>query len=183
MRWFKCDLHMHTPFDSSNWIGDKIDKGNPEEAAKNFALACFQKKLDVIGITDHNFLSKDYLDHIYNAFKFIEREHGHKTIIFPGFEFTADVGKGIHVLCLFEHNTPTNDIDHILTECGVIGARINNGRFEKSKKRLPEILDIVQKNNSSGIWRGIVIVPHPKENSIFDNKKVSEWLQQEEFKK
>lgn len=22
MRWLKCDLHMHTPIDKNNWLGE-----------------------------------------------------------------------------------------------------------------------------------------------------------------
>jgi len=182
LRWLKCDLHMHTPADARHWTGEGIIDEEEADAAKAFAEACHQAGLDVVGITDHNFLSKGFLPHLLVAFDEIEQEFGHKIMLFPGFEFEADVGKGMHVLCLFEPGTDFDEIDHILTECGVGMPRVERSRLAKSKKRLPDIINIVQKPNSQGVWRGIVIVPHVFEDSLFDNERISEWLQQEEFR-
>ncbi|MBF0614409.1 MAG: AAA family ATPase [Magnetococcales bacterium] len=181
MRWFKCDLHVHTPADPQHWQGSPIVPGQESQNATAFAEACHRTGLDVIAVTDHNFLSKDFLPYLKDALAEIEHKHGHKITLFPGFEFEADVGKGMHVLCLFEPDTNLLTIDHILTECGVYHPRIQNGRLQKSVKRLPEILGIIQKGNEQSGWRGIVIVPHVFENSLFDNDRISEWLQQEEF--
>lgn len=182
MRWLKCDLQMQTPADARHWAGDRLEAGQEAAAAKAFAEACYKKRLDVVGITDHNFLSKDFIPHLQTAFDEIEREFSHKITLFPGFELEADVGKGMHVLCLFEPGTSTDDIDHILTECGVGRPRIEGERLAKSTKRLPDILSVVQKPNPDGTWRGIVIVPHVFEDSLFDNDRISEWLQQEEYR-
>ena len=182
MRWLKCDLQMQTAADARHWAGDRLEAGQEAAAAKAFAEACYQKRLDVVGITDHNFFSKDFIPHLQAAFDEIEREFSHKITLFPGFELEADVGKGMHVLCLFEPGTSTDDIDHILTECGVGRPRIEGERLAKSTKRLPDILSIVQKSNPDGTWRGIVIVPHVFEDSLFDNDRISEWLQQEEYR-
>ena len=182
MRWLKCDLHMHTPADTRHWAGDCLISGQEPVAAKAFAKACYEKNLAVVGIADHNFLSKDFIPHLLSALEEIEREFGHKITLFPGFEFEADIGRGMHVLCLFEPGTSIDEIDHILTECGVERPRIEGERLAKSTKRLPEILNIIQKQNSDGTWRGLVIIPHVFEDSLFDNERISEWLQQEEYK-
>lgn len=116
MRWLKCDLQMQTPADARHWTGDQMVEGQEAQVARAFAEACYSKKMDVVGITDHNFLSKDFLPYLKTAFHDIEQEFGHKITMFPGFEFEADVGKGIHVLCLFEPDIDLDDIDHILTD-------------------------------------------------------------------
>jgi len=180
MRWLKCDLHMHTPVDGRHWCGDHLEAGCEAAAAKMFADACLQQGLDVVGITEHNFLSKDFISHLQKAFDEIEREFKKKIYMFPGFEIEADVGKGMHVLCLFELGTIVDEIDHILTECGVGRPRIEGERLAKSTKRLPDILNVVQKVNPDGTWRGIVIIPHVFNDSLFDNDRLSDWLQQEE---
>jgi len=182
MRWLKCDLQMQTPADSQHWLGDRLIEGQEAQAAEAFAEACHEAGLDVVGITEHNFLSMDFLPYLMDAFIEIEKKYNHRITLFPGFEFEADVGKGMHVLCLFEPSTDTVEIDHILTECGVGRPRIEGGRLAKSTKRLPEILEIIQKQNAQGDWRGIVIVPHLFQDSLFDNDRISEWLQQEEFR-
>lgn len=181
MRWLKCDLHMHTPADSRHWQGEKLIVGKEIDAAKAFAQACYEKGLDVVGITDHNLLSKNFISYLRKAFEDLEKDYKYKITLFPGFEFEADVGKGMHVICLFEPDVDVNEIDHILTECGVLGQRVVGNKFTKSTKRLTDILRIVQKGNDNDSWRGIVIIPHVFEDSLFDNDRISEWLQQEEY--
>lgn len=179
MRWLKCDLQMQTPADAQHWVGDRLEAGQEAAAAKAFAEACYQQRLNVVGITDHNFLSRNFIPYLQAAFDEIEREFGHKITLFPGFEFeAAGVGRGVHVLCLFEPGTDLSRLDSILTECGVSYPRVNAaGQLEKSDKNLKEILRIVQDK-----YRGIVIMPHATSNDgIFDNDSIAEWLQQDQF--
>lgn len=179
MRWLKCDLHMHTPADARHWLGEPMVAGQEAHFAIVFASDCFQAGLDAVGITDHNFLSKSFLPHIQNAIGNIEGEFGHKITLFPGFEFeAAGVGRGVHVLCLFEPSADLELLEVILTECGVGYPRVNgNGELAKSEKNLKDILRIVQ--NKHG---GIVILPHAMSNDgIFDNNAISEWLQKDQF--
>lgn len=179
MRWLKCDLQMQTPADARHWAGDRLEAGQEAAAAKAFAEACYQQRLDVVGITDHNFLSKDFIPHLQTAFDEIERDFSHKITLFPGFEFeAAGVGRGVHVLCLFEPGTDLTRLDSILTECGVSYPRVNAaGQLEKSDKNLKDILRITQDK-----YGGIVIMPHATSNDgIFDNDSIAEWLQQDQF--
>lgn len=179
MRWLKCDLQMQTPADSRHWTGERMVSGQEAEAAKAFAEACYQTGLAVVGITDHNFLNKDFLPLLQTAFEEIEREFNHKITLFPGFEFeAAGVGRGVHVLCLFEPASDLALLDSILTECGIGYPKVNaNSELKKSDKNLKDILQIVQ--NKHG---GIVILPHAMSNDgIFDNDSISEWLQKDQF--
>ena len=179
MRWLKCDLQMQTPADAPHWIGEKMIQGEESNAAKAFAKACYKARLDVVGITDHNFLSKDFLPFLQKAFVEIEQQYGHKITLFPGFELeAAGVGRGVHVLCLFNPNSDLAQVDSILTECGIRYPRKNNqGQLEKSDKNLKEILHIVQTK-----YGGIVIMPHALSNDgLFHNESISEWLQQDQF--
>lgn len=62
MRWLKCDLQVQTPADSKHWMGkQEIEADKEHLVAKEFADACYELRLDVVGITEHNFLSKDFL--------------------------------------------------------------------------------------------------------------------------
>ena len=179
MHWLKCDLQMQTPVDARHWTGDRLGDGHEAASAKAFADACYQQRLDVVGITDHNFLSKDFIPHLQTAFEEIEQEFNHKIALFPGFEFeAAGVGRGVHVLCLFEPWADLPQLDSILTECGVRYPRVNaTDQLEKSDKNLKDILHITQEK-----YGGIVILPHATSNDgIFDNDSIAEWLQQDQF--
>ena len=69
MRWLKCDLQMQTLANARHWAGDRLEALREAAAAKAFAEACFRQRLDVVGITDHNFLSKDFIPHLQAAFE------------------------------------------------------------------------------------------------------------------
>jgi energy-coupling factor transporter ATP-binding protein EcfA2 len=182
MRWFKCDLHMHTPADSKHWrgspLGDDID-GTAEEFIRN----CYESGLELIGITDHNFASKSFLPRLRDAIKRLSAQYGYAILIFPGFEINADVGRGMHVLALFELGSDLEEIDHVVSNCGVpMPRQKSDGTQQSSTKRLPEIIQVVQKPDANGYLKGIVICPHPTESGIFDNERISEWLQKHEWK-
>ncbi len=173
---------MHTPMDGQNWLGEKLEKHDDvdkiKESAYQYAHACYEVELDVVGITGHNFLNKDYLQYLYESFDKIKRQYGHKITLFPGFEFAANVGKGAHVICLFEPKTPEDNISSALTECGIsYPPKDSGGVLKRSKKNLEEIINIVQTK-----YNGIVIVPHIFTDGLFDNENINEWLQQDEYK-
>lgn len=102
MRWLKCDLQMQTPADKKHWQGKPIVYGQEQEAANEYAEACYEVGLDVVGITEHNFLNRDFLQYLKIAFKSLQREYGRKITLLPGFEFeAAGVGRGcIYFVCL-----------------------------------------------------------------------------------
>jgi hypothetical protein len=181
MRWFKCDLHMHTPADAKNWRGEPLAT-NPVQSAEKYIRHCYECGLKVIAITDHNFSSKTFLPLLQKAITALSKEFGYEIILFPGFEINADVGKGMHVVALFEPDADLETIDHSLTNCGVpMPRQKENGIYEASTKRLPEIINEVQKSDDERRLKGIVVCAHPYETGIFDNVKISEWLQQQEW--
>lgn len=178
MKWLKCDLQVQTPADAKHWKGEKLIKGEEHVSAEKFAEACYELKLDVVGITEHNFLSKDFIPFLKEAFNNIYTKYHHKITLLLGFEFeAAGVGKGVHILCLFDSYTEIDKVDSVLTECGVGVPRIENGQLKKSDKNLKEIMRIVQDTH-----KGIVILPHATSNDgLFDNEKISDWVQQDQF--
>lgn len=180
MRWFKCDLHMHTPANARDWRGESMG-GDPAESARRYVRKCYEERLECIAVTEHNFMAKTFLPYLRDAIEELKSEFDYEIVLFPGFEFTADVGRGMHVLSLFEQGADLDEIDHILTNCGVPMPRQKpDGSFLPSEKRLPDIIREVQKCNENGELKGIVICPHPYETGIFDNDRISEWLQQQE---
>lgn len=182
MRWHKCDLHMHTAIDALHWRGGDIvgdDDATRKDFAKRYIARCYEVGLSVIAVTEHNFLSKEFLPYLTNAIQTQAPEHGYEIVLFPGFEIEADVGKGTHVIALFEPDSDLDTIDHLLSACGVAHPRSTDGTLAKSTQRLPEILKAVQKHDS---LNGLVTIPHVMDHGLFDNDRISEWLQVEEHR-
>jgi type III restriction enzyme len=137
--------------------------------------------LEVIAITDHNYASKEFIPYLRDAAREFSSESGYELAIFPGFEFTADVGRGLHVLAIFDPREDLERIDHVLTACGVSHPRFSSGQPNPSRKRLTDIIEVVQRNVNGGVL-GLVILPHSQENSgIFDTERIADWLQAIEF--
>ena len=175
---------MQTPADAPHWMGEELDVvADPTGAATAYIRGCYEAGLEVIAITDHNFRSKSFIPHLKNAAKVLADEYGYILTIFPGFEFTANVGKGLHVLGIFPPDRNLEEIDHVLTRCGVpLPRQEANGAHIPSKKSLADILEAIQTRNSDGELEGIVVLPHSQSDSgIFDNDKIAEWLQSSEF--
>ena len=190
MRWLKCDLQVQTPEDSKHWLDDdlrlldprrpKVDgkpsEDNIQEKARSFLYRCHELKLDVIGLTDHNFSSKtdprDWFGvHLVEQNRAMATECGRDPLVFlPGFEIDI----GYHLLCLFEPAKKQRDFENcnrILTTLGLPEDR----RFERGEPcllqhdgqrlTLKKLLDIVQ-----GEYGGIVIGAHADQASgIFEN--------------
>ncbi|MBF0308073.1 MAG: hypothetical protein HQL56_00905 [Magnetococcales bacterium] len=125
MRWFKCDLHVHTPEDGS-WrdaetrLGDPrrikkegtFDETDVQEKARKFLIRCHETGLHLIGVTDHNFSARDahrdwFLSHLIEQNEPVAESVGRDPLtIFPGFE----VDIGYHLVCLFPPVKKSEDL-------------------------------------------------------------------------
>ena len=189
-RFYKCDLQMQTPL-SPHWReGNTRLTGNDSdvrkrEVARAYLKRCHEVGIEIIGITDHNFSrnpAQSFIQFLKSENESVASELGRKPlVIFPGFEIEADVGKGCHVVCLFPPEADLGILESRVTECGLrADERFDDkGKPRPSTKRLPEILDTVQKPKNN---RGIVICPHPFDRKgILNDGEINIWLQQEEF--
>jgi hypothetical protein len=129
---------MQTPADGKNWRGGRSltnvqDESEKQSIADEYIRRCYEVGLEVIAITDHVYLSKDFIPFLQTAIGNLSKKFGYEITLFSGFEFEADVGKGVHVLALFEPQSDLDELDHILTECGVSVPRITANVTAKSK--------------------------------------------------
>lgn len=190
-RFYKCDLHMHTPLDhpwrdhSTRLRHDDTDE-RKHEVARTYLKTCHDAGLEIIAITNHNFArlpEQSFIKWLCDENESVAREARRPPlVIFPGFEVEADVGKGCHMLCLFPPDTPLSVVNSRLTMLGLpVEKRFDQqSRPCQSTVRLPEILETVQ---SDPAYTGVVIAPHPFDRKgICDDDRIEMWLQQEEFK-
>ena len=128
-KWFKCDLHLHTPA-SKCFKNKTISPEQWVDAAKEAGLDC-------VAITDHN--SGAWIDRI----KPVSDAAG--LIVFPGVEITCDTSK-IHLLVLFDRTATTQKVEDFLIECG-----ISRDLFADSNAHSTfSIIEIARKANESG---------------------------------
>ncbi len=123
-RFYRADLHNHTPADPGFHCLDfnlttEEEKRTLARAYVRFARE--EKKLDILGVTDHNDIS--WVGYIQEA----ARELDGELIILPGVELGANEGKRqVHFLALFDPETAPAQIDHFISSLGLLP----HGRFD-----------------------------------------------------
>ena len=136
LRWFKCDLHLHTPA-SKCFLDKSVTPAQWVQAAK-------ESKLDCVAVTDHN--TGEWIDRIK-----VECDN-EGIILFPGVEVTCDSSK-VHLLVLFDRDKNTQYINDFLIECGITRDKFADAGAH-SGKNISEITELANKKH------GIVIPAH-----------------------
>lgn len=133
-RFYRADLHAHTPADPHFHCGDynlNTEEERQKLAREYVRFAREVQKLDIIAITDHN--SVGWLGYIQQA------AEGSGLIVIPGVELGANEGKRqVHFLALFEPGTPPEQIDHFLSSVGLMPAN----RFHEGSTPTPRLTDL-----------------------------------------
>ncbi len=176
MRWFKCDLHVHTPEDGRHWTDPTLRLPSPrneqdlQEKARFFLQRCHDLSLECIAVVDHNFSTECnprlwYLTHLIEQNKTVaEQKKQSPLIIFPGFELDIRY----HVLCLFAPVKNGNQLQALSDTLTVMdipaSQRCCDAVFQQPKHHgqcwsLREVLDKVQNDHG-----GIVIAAHAFSN-------------------
>lgn len=135
-RWFKCDLHLHTP--ASQCFEDR------SVLAKQWVDRAIKEGLDCVAVTDHN--TGDWVDAIKEA------AVGTRLTVFPGVELTCDTSK-IHLLVIFDINKSTNDVNDFIIKSGIQRSMLANKLAGTTKN----IFEIAKEANEEG---AIVIPAH-----------------------
>lgn len=108
-RFYRCALQVN-PFEYVKRHGKKTTF--KDEASYNTAIvkALLDHGVEVIAITDH------YRVRTADGLAKAARDAG--IHVFPGFE--AATRDGIHILCLFEPDTTTEQLERIIGDCGIL---------------------------------------------------------------
>lgn len=109
-RFYSCALQVN-PFAYLARHAKKTSFG--DESAYNAAMtaSCLQNGVEVVGLTDH------YRVKTTRSLADAMRAAG--IVVLPGFE--AVTKDGVHFLCLFDPETPEDEIDRRIGECGIAG--------------------------------------------------------------
>ena len=158
-RWWKIDLHTHTP--ASKDYGKGPDQENlSNHTAKEWLLDYMRAEIDCVAITDHN--SGEWIDGLKTALGEMEEEKpdGFRPVyLFPGVEIS--VSGGVHLLAIFGRDKTTADITSLLGAVGMKGERGSSDFV--TNKSLAEVIEAVVSAN------GIPIPAHAdKKNGLFE---------------
>jgi hypothetical protein len=162
MRWFRADLHIHTPASE--------DYAEPEVSYLDILREAERRELDLIAFTDHNTVSGyeqlqrelDFLRALESAGRLTPEEQERideyrrlldKITVLPGFEFTSHFGA--HVLGIFPPNRPISLIEATLLQLGVPADSLKAGVCGVANtKHVTDAYEIITRAG------GLVIAPH-----------------------
>lgn len=160
-RWWKLDVHTHTPASAD------FGKG-PEQARlrtitpADWLQAFMDAGIDAVVVTDHN--SGAWIDPLRSALEDLRRMGGGRfrdLVVFPGVEITAN--NGAHILAIMPPDASTETIDRLLGAVQFRGAR---GASDVAADSSP--IDVVKEIVNA---RGIPILAHvDAETTAFDTR-------------
>ena len=137
LRWFKADLHTHTP--ASN------DYEEPGITYLQWLTTARERGLDIVAITDHNTVAGvaairreiEWLTRLKEENRLTGEERSNleqwlklanEIVILPGFEFTATFG--FHILAIYPPETSVRKLEHTLLSLNVPEDRLLVGSTE-----------------------------------------------------
>jgi len=167
LRWYKVDLHIHTPASD--------DYEEPGVTYLDILRQAAIKGLDIIAFTDHNTVAGcAALAREIEELTLLERlgrirpeeqqrleeyrELGDRVLVLPGFEFTAMFG--FHILGIFHPSTPLRELEHILLDLNVPAHHLDHGSTEVGAST--DVLTAYRIIESAG---GLVIAAHANASS------------------
>lgn len=164
-RFLRADLQVHTPI-------DRRFKPRPEPTAERRALAhkyidaARQRGIDLVGITEHNDVS--WIDELRHAARDLD------VFLLPGFEVESK--EGIHVLCLFDPETPVGELEETLVRLGLTKQRRDGRRLElRTDQDFEGVLTLVQEERG-----GVCVAAHIESNkgllcALREGARVDRW--------
>lgn len=161
-RWYKADLHIHTP--ASN------DYEEPNVSYLDCVRTAVDKGTEILAITDHNTVAGvaairrevEWLSRLERDSRLTEserqtleewRELANKVLLLPGFEFTATFG--FHILAIFSPETSVRQLEHVLLALRVPEEKLDVGSTETGAST--DVLTAYKIIRESG---GLVIAAH-----------------------
>ena len=157
-RWWKFDLHTHTPVSNDYGKGQK-QTALREISPKDWLLDYMRAGIDCIAITDHN--TGAWIDPIKTAFDELasEKPEGFRQLyVFPGMEIS--VHGGIHLLAIFD---PAKTSSHLDALRGAVGYQGTPGESDGVTRK--SLIEVVGEVASAG---GIAIPAHVDgDNGLF----------------
>ena len=161
-RWYRVDLHMHTP--ASN------DYEDPQVSYLDWLRTVADRGMEIVAITDHNTVAGvaavrreiEWLTRLEQQNRLNDTERkaladwrdlANQVLVLPGFEFTATFG--FHILGIFPPETSVRTLEHVLLSLRVPPDKIDVGSTETGAST--DVLTAYKIIHDAG---GLVIAAH-----------------------
>jgi chromosome segregation protein len=138
--FYKCDFQVHTPRDAGWSGGDAVTDAERKAYAEELILACRQKGIGAIAVTDHHDFT--FFPYVKNAAREELDDTGqpvldiHKIVVFPGTELTL-TAPNCQALLILDAEFPENLLHSVLTALTITPAPATDSRHA-TIQRIPQ---------------------------------------------
>lgn len=173
--WVKVDFHLHSPLVHSFTLPSGINLNSDADLKKlmnQYIEKLKQEKIKLCAITDYQQIRTNW----FQDFQQKAKENG--IYVFPGIELSITIGRGLHILLIFDYNSDIKDIKGINDYIKSLDKTpetplINDDRTHRDislKNNLHDVLEELHKTFSC-----LVIFPHPEDkNGLLDANQPKE---------
>jgi len=164
--WIKCDLHLHSPLVHSFTLPSGINlsaKSSLENLADQYISRLKEKEIKICAITDYQQIRTEWFQ------KFQEKADENGIYVFPGIELSVTIGKGLHVLIIFDYESDINGINDYIKSLDQDPEKplINSDRSHRDISLKNNLYDVLEELRNK--FSCLVIFPHPEEkNGLLD---------------
>ena len=163
--FFKCDFQVHTPRDI-NWTGaDATSEADRNAYAEELILACREKGLGALAVTDHHDLA--FFPYVKKAALNELDDKGHpipegsRIVVFPGVELTL-TAPNCQALLILDAEFPENLLPSVLTALSITQAPMTDAKHAQVV-RIPQnvvgdLTQLYELLNSHSYLKGRFIV-------------------------
>lgn len=167
-RFYNCDFQVHTPRDI-NWSGPKpVSDADRNAYAERFVLACREKGVNAVAITDHHDLA--FFPYIKAAANNEVDDSGQplsdseKLVVFPGIELTLS-NPPCQTLLILDANFPEDQLLRVLHKLSIEPNPITEPSTIQTVPIPEEVInglkDLHNKLDSVDILKGkYIVLPH-----------------------
>ncbi len=160
--WVKADLHLHSPLVHSFTLPSGINLNSDADLKiliNQYIEKLKQEKIKLCAITDYQQIRTEWFQ------KFQEKAKENGIYAFPGIELSITIGRGLHILLIFDYNSNINGINDYIKSLDKTPEKplINEDRTHRDislKNNLPDVLEELHNKFSC-----LVIFPHPGDNN------------------
>jgi ABC-type cobalamin/Fe3+-siderophores transport system ATPase subunit len=117
-RFFKCDLHVHTPASKDYRENRRNDDSVEDTRYIDILKKASELGLDLVAVTDHNSVEGYRKLRELLHTKAMRDQFSDIAVLF-GVEITVEAGRYVHLTAFFDERTPLQDVEHLLIRIGI----------------------------------------------------------------
>jgi len=166
--WIKCDLHLHSPLVHSFKLPSGVNLNSDsvlENLMDQYIAKLKEKEIKICAITDYQQIRTEWFK------KFQKKAEQENIFVFPGIELSVTLGKGLHILIIFDYEYDIDGINDYIKSLDQAPEKplINSDRSHRDISLKINLSDVL--NELHDKFSCLVIFPHPEDkNGLLANQ-------------